>query len=305
MRLRQNRPMLPLTQPHGSSHHPHQADASLPALLKGWRQLRRLSQLELALAAGVSQRHLSFVESGRARPSRELLLVLAETLDLPLRERNLLLHAGGFAPVFEQRGLSDDDMASVRRALELTLLHHEPYPAIVLDRQWNSLLRNRAAERLIALLGEPGEVWQRVDPGGHKNVLRLSFHPQGLRPLVRNWDQVAPHMLERLQREIVAAPMDQALHALHQELLAMSGLGKASHKSQKSHQDRGAPAALTPTVNVELGMGDVTLRLFSLLSTFGTAQDVTTDELRIETFFPADDFTAAFFQELAGDGARR
>ncbi len=301
MRLRQNRPMLPATQAHIDS----QADASLSALLKAWRQLRRLSQLELALAAGVSQRHLSFVESGRAKPSRELLLTLAETLDLPLRECNLLLHAGGFAPVFEQRSLSDDDMASVRRALELTLLHHEPYPAIVLDRQWNSLLRNRAAERLIGLLGDSGEVWQRVDPSGQKNVLRLSFHPQGLRPLVRNWDQVAPHMLERLQREIVAAPMDQALHALHQDLMAMSGLQKDQPKARNAKPHATAHAALTPTVNVELGLGDTTLRMFSLLSTFGTAQDVTTDELRIETFFPADDFTAAFFQELAGDAARR
>lgn len=291
---------------HAAPPLPHpRADASLPALLKAWRQLRRLSQLELALAAGVSQRHLSFVESGRARPSRELLLDLAATLDLSLRERNLLLHAGGFAPVFEQRSLSDDDMASVRRALELTLLHHEPYPAIVLDRQWNSLLRNRAAERLITLLGEPGEVWRRVDPSGHENVLRLSFHPQGLRPLVRNWEQVAPHMLERLQREIVAAPMDEALHALHQDLLAMSGLSRDQPKGRAGKPHGDSTAALTPTVNVELGMGDATLRLFSLLSTFGTAQDVTTDELRIETFFPADDFTAAFFQELAGDSARR
>ena len=307
MRLRQNRCMLPLPQP-SLTPDPHQADASLSALLKAWRQLRRLSQLELALAAGVSQRHLSFVESGRAKPSRELLLTLAETLDLPLRECNLLLHAGGFAPVFEQRGLSDDDMASVRRALELTLLHHEPYPAIVLDRQWNSLLRNRAAERLIGMLGDSNEVWQRVDPSGLKNVLRLSFHPQGMRPLVRNWDQVAPHMIECLQREIVAAPMDQALHALHQDLVAMSGLQnpQKDHTKARSAKPHGAGhAALTPTVNVELGMGDVTLRMFSLLSTFGTAQDVTTDELRIETFFPADDFTAAFFQELAGDAARR
>jgi transcriptional regulator with XRE-family HTH domain len=299
MRLRQNRPMLHAASPPS---HP-QADASLPALLKAWRQLRRLSQLELALAAGVSQRHLSFVESGRAKPSRELLLELAQTLDLPLRECNLLLHAGGFAPVFEQRSLSDADMASVRRALELTLLHHEPYPAIVLDRQWNSLLRNRAAERLIGMLGEPGEVWRRVDPSGHKNVLRLSFHAQGLRPLVRNWEQVAPHMLERLQREIVAAPMDEALHTLHRDLVAMSGLGKDQPRQPKGRGAKphgGSPAALTPTVNVELGLGDVTLRLFSLLSTFGTAQDVTTDELRIETFFPADDFTAAFFKELAG-----
>lgn len=300
MRLRQNRLMLHATPP---LPHP-QADASLPALLKAWRQLRRLSQLELALAAGVSQRHLSFVESGRAKPSRELLLDLAETLDLPLRECNLLLHAGGFAPVFEQRSLSDDDMASVRRALELTLLHHEPYPAIVLDRQWNSLLRNRAAERLIGMLGDGNEVWQRVDPSGQKNVLRLSFHPQGLRPLVRNWDQVAPHMLDRLQREIVAAPMDEALHTLHQDLLRMSGLGKDQPKGRATKPHGGSAAALTPTVNVELGMGDVTLRLFSLLSTFGTAQDVTTDELRIETFFPADDFTAAFFKELAGQAGR-
>ena len=291
MWLRQNVSML--SAPELPTVPPSRAEASLPSLLKAWRQLRRLPQLELALAAGVSQRHLSFVESGRARPSRALLLDLAQALDLPLRERNLLLHAGGFAPVFEHRTLSDDDMASVRRALELTLKHHEPYPAIVLDRQWNTLLRNQAAERLMAVLGPPDEVWQRVDPSGRQNVLRLSFHPQGLRPLVRNWEQVAPHMLERLQREMVAAPMDEALRALHQDLVAMAGLGKAS-KPQG-----GAVAPLTPTVNVEMALGDLTLRVFSLLSTFGTAQDVTTDELRIETFFPADEVTATFFQSLA------
>lgn len=291
MWLRQNGLML--TAPELPTVPPSRAEASLPSLLKAWRQLRRLPQLELALAAGVSQRHLSFVESGRARPSRALLLDLAQALDLPLRERNLLLHAGGFAPVFEHRTLSDDDMASVRRALELTLKHHEPYPAIVLDRQWNTLLRNQAAERLMAVLGPPDEVWQRVDPSGRQNVLRLSFHPQGLRPLVRNWEQVAPHMLERLQREMVAAPMDEALRALHQDLVAMAGLGKAT-KPQG-----GTVAPLTPTVNVEMALGDLTLRVFSLLSTFGTAQDVTTDELRIETFFPADEVTATFFQPLA------
>lgn len=292
--------MLPPT----SSSSLAQVDASVSALLKAWRQLRRLSQLELALAAGVSQRHLSFVESGRARPSRDLLRDLAQALDLPLRERNLLLHAGGFAPVYEQRSLGDAEMASVRRALELTLEHHEPYPAIVLDRQWNSLMRNQAAERLIGLLGDGQELWQRVDPSGRQNVLRLSFHPQGLRPLLRNWAQLAPIMLARLQRESVAAPMDHALHALHQDLLAMSGLDKAAHKARTA-RPLGAPATTpTPTVNVELGLGDITLRLFSLLSTFGTAQDVTTDELRIETFFPADDFTAAFFKDLAREAGR-
>jgi len=121
------------------------SDSSLAGLLKGWRGIRRLSQLDLALAAGVSQRHLSYVETGRARPSRELLLALAEALDLPLRERNLLLHAGGFSPVYEQRPLTHDAMASVRQALHLTLAHHEPFPAMVLDRHWNTLLRNGAA----------------------------------------------------------------------------------------------------------------------------------------------------------------
>ncbi|MBU0915434.1 helix-turn-helix domain-containing protein [Aquabacterium parvum] len=283
---------------------PAPVDASVSALLKAWRQLRRLPQLELALAAGVSQRHLSFIESGRSKPSRGLLLGLAETLDLPLRERNLLLQAGGFAPVFAQRGLSDDDMACVRQALALVLDHQEPYPAIVLDRQWNTLLRNRAAEQLIGLLGEPADVWQRVDPSGQKNILRLCFHPQGMRPLVRNWEQVAPHMLERLQREIVAAPMDLALRELHRDLWAMAELRQAGHEDLASTGGRpkptGTQVCLSPTVNVELGVGDITLRLFSLLSTFGTAQDVTTDELRIETFFPADDFTATFFKKLAG-----
>lgn len=296
-RLRQNRPMLPsIDAPPGTRTAP-----SLSDLLRAWRRLRRWSQLELALAAGVSQRHLSFVESGRSQPSRALLLDLAHALDLPLRERNLLLHAGGFAPVYEQRSLSDADMASVRQALELTLQHHEPCPAMVLDRHWNMLMGNAATDRFIGLLGDANEVWRRVDPGGRRNVLRLSFHPQGMRPLIRNWHHVGPLMLARLQREGLAAPMDQALQALHQELSALADLPATAQRLRAAGAVESG--ALTPTAHIELGWGPHTLRIFSMLSTFGAAQDVTTDELRIETFFPADALTADFFKALASSAS--
>jgi transcriptional regulator with XRE-family HTH domain len=270
--------------------------ASLADLLKGWRRIRRLSQLELSLEAGVSQRHLSWIETGRTRPSRELLLVLAEALDLQLRECNLLLHAGGFAPMFEQRALSDAAMASVREALDLTLEHHEPFPAIVLDRHWNTVLRNGAAERFLSLLGDPDEVWARVDPSGAKNALRMTCSQAGLRPFIRNWDQVAADLLVRVQREVVAAPTDAVLAALQAELAELCGI-RGSWRTRRAEVP-----SLSPTINLELGVGDVQLRLFTMLSTFGTAVDVTADELRIETLFPADRATTAFFSELAGGG---
>lgn len=267
----------------------------LSILLKTWRQTRKLSQLELALDAGVSQRHLSFVESGRAQPSRDLIVLLAETLEVPLRERNVLLRAGGFAPLFEQRHLNDDDMAGVRQALEMALRHHEPYPAVVVDRQWNMVLCNAAADRFIGLLGEPEAVWQRVDPSGGKNVLRMTFSEQGMRPLLKNWVQLAPLLLIRLQRESSADPTHQALRALYQEL---SQLPSVTALSSCGHL-QGWASALPPTLNMALGLGEATLNVFSMMSTFGTALDITAEELRTETFFPADAFTADFFRQLA------
>ena len=170
-----------------------QAEGSPPFgfLLKTWRQRRKLSQLDLALEAGVSQRHLSFLESGRSRPSRSMALHLAAALDLPLRERNHLLLQAGFAAAYDERSLSSADMTAVRQALELTLRHHEPFPAIVIDRAWNLVLANQATFRFLALFGPQEAIWARVDPSGRRNVMRLSFHPAGLQAFLRNWREAA------------------------------------------------------------------------------------------------------------------
>jgi len=155
-------------------------------LLKAWRTARRYSQLELALETQVSQRHLSFLECGRAGPSRDMAMHLSQVLRVPLRERNDLLMAAGYAPVYPERPLEDGEMAAIRQALETTLRHHEPFPALVVDRQWNVVLHNAAVDRLIGLLGPPARVWRRVDPSGRRNLMRLTLHPQGLQPQGNN-----------------------------------------------------------------------------------------------------------------------
>ncbi len=261
-------------------------------LLKSWRGSRKLSQLDLAVEAEVSQRHLSFLESGRAQPSRDMVLLLAEALDVPLRERNTLLGSAGFAPLYRERELDGPDMKPVRQALEMTLKHHEPYPAIVVNRDWDLIMGNEAAHRMYASLGDPEEVWQRIDPSGHQNTLRLIFHPQGMQPLIRNWDQVVTHMLNRLQREAATEPGDSSLKKLLDEISQYPGVPDAESAIWQT-----PPPPIMP---VEMDMGGMVLKTFTMISTFGTPQDITTDELRIETFFPADDFTREVFQKLAG-----
>lgn len=172
-----------------------------PPLLRAWRGKRRLSQLELSLRSGVSQRHLSFLESGRARPSRSMILQLAETLEVPLRERNDWLLAAGFAPVYRARPLDDPQMAQVMAAVRRMLEGHEPFPALALDRAWNVRLANPSFERLVALLGV--DVWSRIG-GAERNLMRLFFHPHGVRPFVVNWSAVAPLLWHRARREAEA-----------------------------------------------------------------------------------------------------
>lgn len=261
-------------------------------LLKSWRERRKCSQLELALDAGVSQRHLSFLESGRAQPSREMILQLAEVLGVPLRERNQLLHAAGFAPVFTQHTLDQDEMNAVRQALDMMLKHHEPFPALVVNREWNLVQANTAAQRFIGLLENPDDVWQRVDPGGGRNVMRMTFHHAGMQPLLRNWDQVATLLLSRLQREVAADPTHTALRQLFDDISAYPHVAPQWHNTPWN-------ATPPPILPLTLGMGDQELKIFSMISTFGTALDITAEELRVETFFPADEFSAQFFHLLA------
>ncbi len=258
-------------------------------VLRRWRQRRRLSQLDLALASGVSQRHVSFLESGRAQPSRTMILQLSDCLDVPLRERNDWLAAAGFAPMFKARRLDDPHMAQVLGAVRMMLDNHAPFPAAAIDRAWNIRLTNAAFDTLGAIMGE--DVWTRVG-GPPRNLMRLFFHPEGVRPLVLNWSAIAPLLWHRAQREADALGGED-MRSLLAELRPF----------QDEHTLAGASAAaMVPVLPLEMGTGGQRISLFSVIATFGTAQDITADELRIESFFPADEETERMFR-MAADGA--
>jgi len=267
-------------------------------LLRAWRRTRKLSQLELALEARVSQRHVSFLESGRAQPSREMVLQLAGALDVPLRERNVLLQTAGFAPVYRERRLDSADMSVVRQALRMLLDHHEPLPAVVVNRSWELVLANAAAARFLAAFG-PAEAASTAGGAGEAapNVMRLTFHPDGLQPLLANWDEVGPVLLSRLQREVAADPANTALARLYEEILEYPAVRPIWRSAM-------SPTAPPPLLYLEMRVDETTtLKTFSMLSTFGTAQDVTADELRVESFFAADETTTAFFAAAARSAA--
>lgn len=265
------------------------ATPAFGSLLKAWRSARRYSQFELASETEVSQRHLSFLESGRANPSRDMVMHLAQVLHVPLRERNDLLIAAGFAPLYPERPLGDDGMAAIRQALETTLRHHEPFPAMVVDRQWNVVMHNAAIDRLIGLLGPPARVWKAVDPSGRRNLMRLSLHPKGLQPLVVDWPQTAGVLLARLQAEEQANPANTGLRTLLSELRTLPGMPAPA-------QAVAVAPPQVPVLSLKLRQGSTTLELFSMVCTFGTALDLTADELRLELLFPNDETTAKFLR---------
>src|SRR5439155_20488363 len=236
---------------------------------------RRLSQLDLALEAGVSARHLSFVETGRSRPSAEMVLHLAEELDVPLRDRNQLLLAAGYAPAYGQRGLDEPEMGPVRDALDAVLRGHEPYPALVVDRHWGMVAANGAVQRLLESVAP-----ELLEPP--VNVLRVSLHPDGMAPRIANLAEWRAHLLERLGREAVSTG-DPALAALYEELSALPGAGPPGPYD---------PAAGDIAVPLRLRSDGGVLSFISTITTFGTATDVTLAELSIESFFPADAVTA-------------
>jgi len=270
----------------------HQAASAAPQtgfphLLKSWRQKRRLSQLDLALDAGVSQRHLSYLEQGRARPSRSMILTLSETLDVPLRERNDWLTAAGFAPAFKARPLDDPQMGQVMSAVTMMLKAHAPFPALALDRGWNIRLANAPFETMMGMFG--ADVWEKLG-GSSRNLMRLFFHPEGIRPYVTNWDAIAPLLWHRAQREaetLGGTEMKQVLADLAQyqdEATLWAGEG----------------TTLVPVLPLEIEKDGIKVSLFTIIATFGTAQDVTADELRIETLFPADAASEQLFRAMAG-----
>jgi transcriptional regulator with XRE-family HTH domain len=249
------------------------------ALLRQWRDTRGRSQLELAMDMGVSQRHVSFIESGRSSPSRALLLGVANALDVPLRDRNALLLAAGYAPMYAEPAWDAAEMRVVHRALERMLKQHEPYPALVMDRHWNVLMTNEAAPKFFGQFVDLGR-WPKP-----RNLLRLMFDPQGLRPFVANWDAVAASLLQRVHREAVGGMLDDAMRALVNELLAMPGVDAAWLGAEV--------ASTSPVVPIELRRDEHVSSWFSMVSTVGTPQTVSAQELRVECMFPADDVTEA------------
>lgn len=258
-------------------------------LLRHWRRVRHQSQLALALEAGVSARHLSFVETGRARPSREMVLTLARTLEVPLREQNELLLAAGFAPAYRESDLDGPEMTAARRALDHILRHQEPHPAVVMDRHWNLLRTNGGAARLFGLFLDLEALPSPV------NVLRLIFDPEGLRRFVVRWEELAPALLQRLHREALGGVLDEDAEDLLAELLARPGV-----PARWRTPDLAAPPS--PFVPVELDAGDGRrFRYFSTVTTLGTPRDVTLQEVRLECFFPADEATVALAEALAAD----
>ena len=252
------------------------ARPAVGVLLRDWRQRRRMTQMDLALEAGVSTRHLSFVETGRSTPSADMVKQLAEQLDVPLRERNELLLAAGYAPAYGQRDLDAPEMGPVREALDRVLAGHEPFPAVVVDRHWGMIAGNSAIPLLTAGVGE-----HLLEPP--VNVLRLTLHPQGMAPRIANLAEWRAHLLDRLGRQAVVSG-DPALSALYDELAALPGGGEAA----PSQDLAGAEIA----VELRLRHDGGELRFISTYTTFGTAVDVTVSELSIEAFFPADAATA-------------
>lgn len=234
-----------------------------------------MSQLDLALHAGFSARHISFVETGRAQPSRDALLAIADVLDVPLRERNRLLEAAGYAPAFKQTPLAADEVAHIRGMIAFILERHEPYPAVVLDRYANCVMGNPASTRLIQWLVDPSLLVPPV------NYLRITFHPQGARRWITNWDEVARNLFARAERELVpGGSTDSEAGTLIEEL---RGYGVPANDRHAGLPD---PADLLLPVQIKTPHLD--LCLFTTIMTLGTPADVTLQELRIETFFPAD-----------------
>jgi len=250
-------------------------------LLREWRQRRHLSQLDLASEAEISTRHLSFLETGRALPSRDMVLHLAERLEIPLRERNVLLVAAGYAPVFQERSLADPDLQAARAAMDLVLAAHAPNPAIAIDRHWTLVASNRSVAPLLA----------GVDPELLKppvNVLRLSLHPKGLAPHIVNLGEWRAHLLERLRRQIDVSA-DAVLGELLKELRAYPAPSRPPCKMN------GAGVV----VPFRLRHGDHVLNFLSTTTVFGTPVEITLSELAVESFFPADVGTAEAVKALA------
>jgi len=274
----------PRTRPAGGS--------PVGRLIKAWRHRRRKSQLALSLEAGVSARHLGFLEVGRSSPSREMVLLLADALDVPLRERNSLLVAAGYAPVYRETGLTAPELGHARKALQLILDHHEPFPAVVMDPIWNIVLTNRGADGFFSrLLPQP------ADPRP-PNVVRLMFDPRGLRPFVANWEEAAGALIRRVHREALGGAPDDATTRLLEEVLAFPDVPRR----WRTPESLGVTPP--PFVAIQFRKDGLAMDYFSTVTTLGTPQDITLQGLRIECFFPANAETEAAAHGMAAPSRR-
>ncbi|HXJ84050.1 MAG TPA: helix-turn-helix transcriptional regulator [Candidatus Methylomirabilis sp.] len=262
-------------------------------LIKHWRQRRRLSQLSLAVDAEISTRHLSFIETGRARPSRDMVLLLAGVLEVPPRGKNDLLTAAGYAPVYRETALEAPEMTDVRRALQFILRQQEPYPGLVIDGHWNLLMANQGATRLMNLFLSPENV---AAIGGRPNAMRLFYHPRGMRPYIVNWEATAAALIQWLHLDLARGIGDDETRRLLDELLAYPDV-------PQKWRTLDLDAAPAPFLAVELRKGDLDIRFFSTLTSLGVPYDITLRELRVECFFPADAASEATLRRLAEENA--
>jgi len=248
-------------------------------LLRQWRARRRMSQLDLATEAEISTRHLSFIETGRSQPSREMVLLLSRALDVPLRDRNDLLTAAGYAAVYRESGFDAPAMAQARHALDFILRQQEPYPALVLDRHWNVLRVNEGSARFQARFLDA-----KAAALGPPNAMRLMFHPDALRPHIANWEATAASLIQWLHRDVVSGFGGATMKRLLDELLAYPDV-------PRQWRTLDLDASTAPFLPIEFTKDGVTLRYFTTLTSLGTPHDITLQELRIESFFPADQAT--------------
>jgi transcriptional regulator with XRE-family HTH domain len=260
-------------------------------LLKEWRGLRRRSQLDVSVDSGISQRQISFIESGRSVPSRSTLIIIAEALDIPFRERNVLLLAAGYAPLYSNAAWNSDEMRSINKALDRVLAQHEPYPAIVMDRYWNVLLTNGAAPRFFNCFIDMSA---RPSP---RNMLHLIFDPKGMRPFIANWQPLAKAMVQRVYREAVGHIVDQQTKELVASLLAYPDV----QSDWRAPEATGAP----PMVPMSFVKDGAMMNYFSLLTTVGTPQTIAAQELRVECMYPADDETEVLHAQLLAASSTR
>ena len=256
--------------------------SELGKLLRQWRETRNRSQMEVSMDAGVSQRHFSFIEIGRSVPSRETLIGIANALDIPFRDRNTLLLAAGYAPMYADTGWDEQEMRRVTGALERMLRQHEPFPAVVMDRYWNVLLANAASPRFFNMFVD---LSARPKP---RNLLHLMFDPAGMRPFIANWEEVARTLIQRIYREAVGRFVDEKSHELVAALLAYPDTKPEWRTPQPAHV-----VSDVPVIPISFIKDGQTLSYFSMITTVATPQIIATQELRIESMFPLDDATEA------------